>query len=160
VKWWHDRLQAVRLENRPWQKIVERHDSPETFFFCDPPYLSGVLRSSADQYYQYRMDADAHEELIERLRTIQGYAWICGYHHPLYTELAFHWSKVMFAARETMSGRAGRRKEIAWRNYEDDGSKVEGNRLRIAKRYVQIMRSEEEAIRYVERVKRLKRLQK
>ena len=45
-------------------------------------------------------------------------------------------------------------------NYEDDGSKIEGNRLRIAKRYVHIMENEDEAVRYVERIRRLKQLLK
>ena len=160
MRWWHERLRNVRLENRPWQEVVERYDSHDTFFFCDPPYLAQVLRSGGDQYYQHRMNADAHVELIERLRTIKGYAFICGYNHPLYTAFLFHWRKVCFFARETMGGRAGKRQEIAWLNYEDDGSKIEGNRLRIAKRFVQIMESEEEAIEYVERIKRLKKLLK
>ena len=160
LKWWHERLRQVQLQNRPWQEVVDLYDSPDTFFFCDPPYLSGVLRSSADQYYQHRMDADAHVALIERLRTIQGKALICGYNHPLYTRLLFHWRKVTFFARETMGGRAGKRQEQVWLNYESDGSRIEGNRLRIAKRYVQIMENEDEAVEYVERIKRLKRLLK
>jgi DNA adenine methylase len=160
VRWWHDRLQGVCLENRPWQEIVEARDSPDTFFFCDPPYPPGVLRSSAGQYYQHRMGLRAHVELIEKLRTIRGRALLCGYNHPKYTELLFYWRKLTFQTRETMSGKAGRRQEIAWLNYEDDGSKSEGNRLRIAKRYVQIMENEDEAARYVERIKRLRRLLK
>jgi len=161
LKWWHRRLQKVQLENRPWQQIVDLYDSPDTFFFCDPPYLSGVLRNSANQYYQHRMDANAHVELLERLRTIQGYALVCGYNHPLYTRLLFHWRRITFSARETMGGTAGKRQEVIWLNYEDDGSRIEGNRLRIARRYVKIMNdSEEEAIKYVERVKRLRKLLK
>lgn len=73
LRWWYGRLRNVQVENRPWQEIVERYDSPDTFFACDPPYLAGVLRSCAGEYYQYRMDARAHIELIERLRKIRGY---------------------------------------------------------------------------------------
>jgi site-specific DNA-adenine methylase len=160
IRWWHERLRHVDLHNRPWQEIIARYDSPDTFFACDPPYLAGVLRSRGDQYYQHRMDADAHAELIERLRKIRGYCLVCGYEHPLYTELLFYWRKVKFFARETMGGKAGRRWEVCWLNYEDDGSKIETNRLRIAQRYVQIMEGEEEAIQYVERIKRLRQLPK
>jgi len=158
VQWWHHRLQQVRLENRPWQEIVDLYDSPSTFFFNDPPYLAQVLRS-ANQYYRHGMGQAEHIELIERLRTIQGHALICAYNHPLYTERLFHWRRVTLSARETMGSKhKGKRLEVAWLNYEDDGSKIEGTRLRIAQRYVTIMGGEEEAVRYVERIKRLKRL--
>jgi len=157
LNWWHERLRNVHLENRPWQEVIDTYDAPETFFLADPPYLPGLLRSSAGQYYRHRMGADAHVELIERLRRIKGYAWICGYHHPLYTRLLFHWRKIKFSARETMGGKAGRRQEIAWLSYEDDGSRIEGNRLGIAQRYIQIMDGAEEAVKYVERIQRLRR---
>ena len=158
VRWWHERLRNVSLENRPWQEVVDLHDSPDTFFLCDPPYLPEVLRQSSGEYYQHRMEADAHVELIERLRKIRGYTLICGYNHPLYTRLLFHWRKVEFFARETMGGKAGRRREIIWLNYDDDGSRIETNRLRIAERYVRIMDGEDEAVKYVERIRRLRRL--
>ncbi len=158
VRWWHRRLQQVRLENRRWQEIVDLYDAPDTFFMCDPPYLPGVLRCAADRYYQHQMGVDAHAELIEQLRKIKGYAWICGYHHPLYTRLLFHWRRISFRAREAMGSRVGKRQEIAWLNYESDGSKIEENRLGIAKRYIQIMDGAEEAIKYVERIQRLRRL--
>lgn len=158
IKWWHGRLRNVQLENRPWQEIVDIYDGPDVLLFCDPPYLAEVLRNRGDQYYQCQMDVAAHVELIERLRRIKGFAFICGYNHPLYTRHLFHWRRVTFSARETMGGKAGRRKEIAWLNYHDDGSRLETNRLWIARRYVKIMGNEEEAIRYVERIKRLRRL--
>ena len=160
IRWWHERLQNVHVENRPWQEIIDRYDSVDALFVCDPPYLPQVLRGSADQYYQCRMDADAHIELIEKLRTIQGHVLLCGYNHPLYTKLLFHWRRIKFFARETMGGAAGKRQEVVWLDYENDGRKVEGNRLRIAQRYVQIMGGEEDAVKYVERIKRLKRLLK
>ena len=53
-----------------------------------------------------------------------------------------------------------KRIECAWLNYTDDGSKVENNRIRIAKRYIKIMGSEEEALKYLERVVQLRQLPK
>jgi DNA adenine methylase len=157
--WWRDRLRQVCVENRPWQEIIDLYDSPDTFFFCDPPYLSQVLSSTA-RLYQCQMDASEHTDLIERLRTIKGYALLCGYNHPKYTELLFHWRKLGFHSRATMSSgkKRGKRLESIWLNYEEDGSKIEGNRLRIARRYIKIMGNEEEAARYVERIRRLRRL--
>jgi DNA adenine methylase len=161
VLWWHDRLRNVHLVNKTWSEVIDQYDSPDTLFFADPPYLAQVLRRPREQYYRHVMDVDAHIELIERLRTIEGRCILCGYNHPAYTELLFYWRKFCFSARETMGGkRAGRRQEIAWLDYENDGSKIEGNRLRIAGRFVNIMGGQEQAVRYLERIKRLQQLPK
>ncbi|KUG24585.1 methyl-directed repair dna adenine methylase [hydrocarbon metagenome] len=34
----HLRLHRVYIENRPYEKIIERYDRPHTFFYLDPPY--------------------------------------------------------------------------------------------------------------------------
>ena len=34
-----DRLRGVLIENRSWEKIIDAYDSPNTFFYLDPPYL-------------------------------------------------------------------------------------------------------------------------
>ena len=36
----HLRLSTVFIENKPYQKILERYDKPETFFYLDPPYFN------------------------------------------------------------------------------------------------------------------------
>ena len=59
-----------------------------------------------------------------------------------------------------MARKRDKRVEQIWLNYTDDGSKIEGNRLRIAKRYINIMGGDEEAAKYLERVKRLRQLPK
>jgi DNA adenine methylase len=158
---WRERFRWVALENRPWQEMLDRYDSPSTFFFCDPSYLPETLRCPVDHYYVHTLSREEHIELIERLRTIQGYALLCGYNHPAYTTRLFHWRKVSFQARSCMGAtKREKRQEQVWMNYEDDGSRIEGNRLRIARRYIDIMGGEEEAIRYLERVAQLRRLPK
>jgi len=34
----HLRLSRVYIENLPYQRLIERFDRPETFFYIDPPY--------------------------------------------------------------------------------------------------------------------------
>ncbi|MGD0278334.1 MAG: Dam family site-specific DNA-(adenine-N6)-methyltransferase [Smithella sp.] len=34
----HLRLNSVYIENKPYEKIIERYDKPHTFFYLDPPY--------------------------------------------------------------------------------------------------------------------------
>jgi DNA adenine methylase len=161
LRWWRDRFRRVHIECKPWQEVLDPNDAPDTFFFVDPPYVPAVLRHNHDTYYVCSMDTAEHMELIERLRRIQGYAFLCGYNHPLYTERLFHWRKLTFQVTPTMGGKKReKRTECAWLNYENDGSKIEGNRLRIAKRYITIMGGEEEARKYLERVAQLRRLPK
>lgn len=31
------RLKQVYIENLSWEKLIDRYDKPETFFYCDPP---------------------------------------------------------------------------------------------------------------------------
>ena len=158
---WRDRFRQVYLENLTWQEVIEKYDGPDTLFLADPPYLPEVLRCSKDNYYIHTMSMQDHIELIERLRRIEGRAILCGYAHPLYTESLFHWRHITFPTRAMMGGNRGdERIERIWLNYRDDGSKIEGNRIRIAGRYIDIMGGPEEAAKYLERVKRLRELPK
>ncbi len=38
----NQRLDKTCLENLPWDTLIERYDSPETFFFFDPPYFDNA----------------------------------------------------------------------------------------------------------------------
>lgn len=35
----HLRLSRVFIENKPYERVIERFDRPETFFYIDPPYF-------------------------------------------------------------------------------------------------------------------------
>lgn len=38
VRAFHERLQGVSVENRPWRRCIELYDYPETLYYLDPPY--------------------------------------------------------------------------------------------------------------------------
>jgi DNA adenine methylase len=59
------RLERVQVEQRPYEKILERFDRPSTFFFCDPPYI-GV------KWYRKNLQEDDFRELATRLKRLQG----------------------------------------------------------------------------------------
>ncbi len=45
LKWIQDaqkRLDRVTIENLDFAECIEKYDRPGTFFFCDPPYVTGV----------------------------------------------------------------------------------------------------------------------
>lgn len=50
----HFRLQRTYIENRDWQKIIKQYDSPETVFYCDPPYWQTEGYGVAFEWEQYQ----------------------------------------------------------------------------------------------------------
>jgi DNA adenine methylase len=60
-----ERLQRVQLESWPYEKIIERYDRPETFFYFDPPYV-GV------PYYRHNLADDEFPRLAAQLATVKG----------------------------------------------------------------------------------------
>lgn len=43
----HKRLEGVVIEKLDWRRCLALYDSPETLFFCDPPYVGGKIKSYA-----------------------------------------------------------------------------------------------------------------
>lgn len=58
-----ERLQGVSIVNDTFQNVIDRYDSPQTLFYCDPPYYG-------TEHY-YTEDAD-HDELYDKLTDIEG----------------------------------------------------------------------------------------
>lgn len=59
------RLQRVTIEHLDWEQVIERYDGPDTFFFCDPPYME------TSGYRAQFVDRD-QEALAARLKAIKG----------------------------------------------------------------------------------------
>lgn len=78
----HDRLDKVCIERLDWRQLLDRYDTPETCFFCDPPYVTGTQAT-----YTTRWDEAEHEALRDRLMDLQG-RWLLTYDDsPLVREL-------------------------------------------------------------------------
>ncbi|ABF42397.1 D12 class N6 adenine-specific DNA methyltransferase [Candidatus Koribacter versatilis Ellin345] len=62
-----DRLVDVLIENRDFLECIDRYDSTDTLFYCDPPY------TSFSKIARYGEMAEArHRDLVSRLRKIRG----------------------------------------------------------------------------------------
>lgn len=81
----HSRLQRVQIENANWDVILDRYDTPNTLFYCDPPYIHSTRKNK--RYVHEMADAD-HERLVEKLLQIKGSVAVSGYEHPIYNKLA------------------------------------------------------------------------
>lgn len=59
------RLAEVQIESSDYSKIFARYDRPDTFFYCDPPYVGVDL-------YQHNFTDDQFAELAEQLAGLKG----------------------------------------------------------------------------------------
>jgi len=80
-----ERLLRVQIENRPATEVITLYDSPETLFYCDPPYIHGTRGDS--NAYQYEMTDHDHQELAELLNSVKGLVAFSNYESPLLDKL-------------------------------------------------------------------------
>lgn len=75
----HERLIGVYIENRTFEEVISRYDSPDTFFYCDPPYygLSG---------YKYKFTETDHLQLRDLLSGVKGKFLLSINDHPTVRE--------------------------------------------------------------------------
>jgi DNA adenine methylase len=82
------RLKQAQIENLDFERCMKNVDSPDTFFFCDPPYLPETRRSGR---YNSEMTEDDHKRFLELCIRLSGKILICGYPNDLYDEALKSW---------------------------------------------------------------------
>lgn len=109
-----ERLLRVQIENRPALDVIRLYDSPNTLFYCDPPYLHATRGD--DKAYRYELDEEAHRELAYVLRHCQAKVAISGYRNKLMDELYAGWNRYDAPLRTCHSVKQ-LRQESLWMNY-------------------------------------------
>jgi DNA adenine methylase len=61
-----NRLKKLKVENLDCIDVIKKYDSPDTFFYIDPPYYE------KEHYYTQAFGREKHQELAECLNNIQG----------------------------------------------------------------------------------------
>ena len=114
-----DRLLRVQIENRPALELIRLYDSPQTLFYCDPPYIHETRGDS--KAYGYEMTDAEHRELARLLNEIQGMAAVSNYDCDLMRELypPSRWHKIV-GEEKTNHATKGKRVEILWVNYDPE----------------------------------------
>ena len=112
-----DRLLRVQIENRPAIDVITLYDSPDTLFYCDPPYIHETRGDS--KAYGHEMTDHQHLELAKVLHAVKGMVAISNYQCPLMDGLypAPRWHKIVGPPR-TNHATKGTRVELLWVNYK------------------------------------------
>jgi DNA adenine methylase len=130
------RLLRVQVENKDALKLIECYDSPDTFFYLDPPYVLSTRKGGG---YKHELTDDSHRQLVKVLQGIKGKALLSGYANLIYRELEKcgwqrrDWETICsLSGRTRVNGLMGegaakqkqKRVESIWFNYEvEEGNK-------------------------------------
>jgi DNA adenine methylase len=109
------RLLRVQIENRPALDIIERYDTVDTLFYCDPPYpheCRGDIHA-----YGFEMSDEEHEKLAKALHKVKGKVAISSYQCGLMEKLYGDW-KCVEALEKMCHSVKKMRKEALWVNYK------------------------------------------
>ena len=130
------RLLRVQIEHTDAFKVIEGYDTPETFFYLDPPYVFSTRSSGG---YEHELSDDQHRRLVELLLKVKAKVMLSGYANPIYAELearGWHrkdWQTACHAVLKTKrTGMVGagaarlkqQRVESVWCNYEIDDKEL------------------------------------
>ena len=127
------RLQRVQIENAPAAEVVLRYDSPQTLFYCDPPYPHEARGDS--KAYGYEMTDCEHEALAKVLRSVRGAVALSGYRCPLMDRLYGDWHRTDAGTRLCNSSK-GERTESLWTNYDPPKALARGGEDSSGNRYL------------------------
>jgi len=110
-----ERFASVIVDSRDALEVIPRHDSEDTLFYVDPPYVLATRGSARGvrQKYHREMTDDDHGALAEVLRAVQGYVVLSGYPSALYESLYPDWRRF---ERPHMADGANPRTEVVWLN--------------------------------------------
>ena len=109
-----ERLLRVQIENRPALDIIRLYDSPETLFYCDPPYPHEARGDS--KAYGFEMSDEEHRALAQKLAHAKGKVALSGYRCKLMNTLYKGWRRVDAPAKKCHSIKKSR-SEALWINY-------------------------------------------
>ncbi len=111
------RLLRVQIESDTAIRVIQRYDSPETLFYCDPPYPHASRGDSSA--YKYEMSDDDHRKLASVLRNVKGKVALSGYHCDLMAELYGDWNYIEAPVKNCHSVKKPRT-EVLWVNYQPE----------------------------------------
>ncbi len=86
------------VENMDFEEVIKKYDSPNTYFYNDPPYY---IVGEGNYYSNHDFNREDHERLTNCLKNIQGKFSLSYYDfvllHEWFPENQYKWEKKQFA---------------------------------------------------------------
>ena len=111
------RLLRVQIENSPALDVIQRYDSRETLFYCDPPYPHSSRGDG--NAYGYEMTDEEHRELASVLHQVKGKVALSTYQCNLIENLYGDWGCIKAPTKNCHSVKTPR-VETLWVNYDPE----------------------------------------
>jgi DNA adenine methylase len=112
-----ERLRTVVIESKDAVELIQKHDKPGVFFYCDPPYVPSTRHGANATTYAKEMTAEAHEELLTTLLDCSGQVMVSGYACDLYDNALASWRREEIETKAHMANSGQLRTEVIWMNY-------------------------------------------
>ena len=94
--WIEHFLKITHVENMDFAEVIKKYDSPNTYFYVDPPYWK-----TENYYSNHDFDRQDHERLSKSLISMEGKFSLSYYDFPLLSEWfpkdTYTWEKKEFA---------------------------------------------------------------
>lgn len=113
------RLAGVTIEHRDALDVIRDLDTPDTLFYCDPPYVHSTRgRRHRKEYGEGEMGEADHRALAAVLNNVSGMVALSGYDSELYAELfpSTAWRMVSTRTFADAKGAPKSRIECLWLN--------------------------------------------
>lgn len=105
-------LRDITILHEDGVKLMDEFDTPDTLFYCDPPYMHATRGRIT--IYDCEMSNDDHAIMLEEVLKLRGKVCLSGYENKMYNEKLSGWR---VHRREVSTMRAKKRTEILWTNY-------------------------------------------
>lgn len=103
----------VQIENKDAFELIQRHNTPDTLIYADPPY---VLGTRSGRIYKHEFTTEDHVRLLNLLVNHQGPVVLSGYGCELYDDMLTGWRRHTKSARTEA---ANTKTEVIWCNFEE-----------------------------------------
>ena len=134
-----DFFKGISIDNIDYWNLMQKYDSENTLFYCDPPYLAQCVSKASSEGYFNSFSLEDHKLFLDRIKTLKGKVCVSHYKVDLYDRELSDWRKVYFERKIMVKKiKDGSKRPVAtegiYCNYdlEQNGSKlfhVEQSRL-------------------------------
>ena len=113
-----ERLESVVIRNEDAIHLIEQYDSPDTFLYCDPPYMPTTR--TRDIYKCEMITTDQHKRFADACLSTKSSVLISGYPSEEYDAWFSGWDRLerrMISTLDVQSTKGKDVTECLWANY-------------------------------------------